>query len=92
MGHPVNADDQPIKDKNEIAKFYLNAIEDVVGSSGTVVFPTHSWPEVSNKAEFCLKTTKSDYFLSEYIRLHRSSKGNGTHLRPYQHMASCLKR
>ena len=74
MGHPLDANDQPIKDKNEIAKFYLNAIEDVVGSSGTVVFPTHSWPEVSNKAAFCLKTTKSDYFLSEYIRLNRSSR------------------
>jgi aminoglycoside 3-N-acetyltransferase len=47
---------------------HLNAIIELIGDTGTIAFPTHSWGLVNSQAPFNKDTTAADYMFSEFIR------------------------
>ena len=74
LGFPAYNSKKLITDKHEIAKFYLNCIEAVIGSQGTIVFPTHSWGMLTNPEPFDPVVTGCDYLFSEFILKNRPIK------------------
>lgn len=70
LGIPVDTLGHKIYSKRKIYDFYIDTIKQLLGSTGTLVFPTHSWSLVGNETIFNPSTTPTDYPLSEYIRTH----------------------
>jgi len=55
----------------DIFDMHLKTLEDLIGSSGTIVVPTHSWDLVHKQIPFSPELTPADYAFSEYVRTHR---------------------
>lgn len=54
--------------KADLLRAHFEVLQDLVGPSGTIVFPTHTWGMVSSPDSFSLDQTPCDYTFSEYLR------------------------
>jgi len=68
LGPPLSQDGIRLKNKQQILEFYKSTILELIGSTGTLVFPTHSWDLVHRNVVFNGDITPCDYLFSEYLR------------------------
>jgi hypothetical protein len=61
-----------ITDKEDIIDLHLDVIEDLLGSAGNIVFPTHTWGLVRTSITFDPERTPCDYLISEHLRTKRA--------------------
>ncbi len=59
--------------KSDLLKAHYEVLHELLGPSGTIVFPTHTWGMVSSPESFSLSDTPCDYAFSEYLRTTASS-------------------
>ncbi len=68
LGNPYTKSGQKIRTKKEILEFYFQSIMDVIGKSGTLIFPCHSFNLVNKEIIFDPLITPTNYTFSEFLR------------------------
>ena len=54
--------------KSDILRVHYEILHELIGPSGNLIFPTHSWGQVNSDELFDVYETPSDYTFSEYLR------------------------
>lgn len=54
--------------KLDTMKDHLDALLSILGPNGTLIFPTHTWANHSQKGVFDVQKTPTDYAFSEFLR------------------------